>query len=49
MKYNCGENAPKTATYKVVDKKGKVVGTVHCKKGDSFPPTSESGCHYEID
>lgn len=49
MKLSSGMNAPKTATYKVVDEKGKVVNTVQVKKGSRMPPTQSSKNHFELD
>jgi len=49
MKLNSGEIAPKTGTYNVIGKDGKVVGTVQVKKGDRIPPTRKQASHFEID
>ena len=49
MKFNPGENAPKTGTYNVVDSNGKVMNTAEVKKGQTLPPTQSSKWHYEID
>lgn len=47
MRYNCGETAPKTGSYKVVNENGREVNRVYLNEGDTFPPTSCSQCHYE--
>ncbi len=47
MRYNCGETAPKTGSYKVVNENGREVNRVYLNEGDTFPPTSCSECHYE--
>jgi hypothetical protein len=49
MKYNSGETAPKTGSYKVFGPDGNVIGNVYLNKGETLPPTQVSGCHYEID
>lgn len=48
-KFNSGETAPKSGSYKVVDSKGKVVNTVNMQKGDTLPPTQGKDNHFEID
>ncbi|MBE7090775.1 MAG: YjzC family protein [Clostridiales bacterium] len=47
MRYNSGETAPKTGSYKVVNENGREVNRVYLNEGDTFPPTSCSQCHYE--
>ena len=49
MRLNCGDTAPKTCSYKVVNEKGEVVGNVYMNGGETLPPTQMSGCHYEMD
>lgn len=49
MKFNCGETAPKTGSYKVIGSDGRVIGNVYLNEGETMPPTQSSGCHYEID
>ena len=45
---NSGEIAPKTGEYNVGASNGRVIGTVHVKKGDRMPPTQSSNNHFEI-
>lgn len=47
-KWTSGEIAPKTGEYKVVASNGRVVGTVHVKKGDRMPPTQHANSHFEV-
>lgn len=47
MKLNCGDICPKTGAYKVVNSKGRVVGTVYVDEGETMPPTQWSDCYYE--
>lgn len=49
MRLNSGDTAPKTATYKVIDADGRMVGSVHMQEGETLPPTQKSGCHYEVE
>lgn len=46
-KWKPGEVAPKSGTYKVVDKSGKKVNTADVEKGQRFPPTQSSKHYYE--
>mgnify|MGYP001108462574 FL=1 len=49
MKLHSGEIAPKTGTYNVIDKNGKVAGSVRVKKGDRIPPTRiEEAAYFEF-
>ncbi len=49
MRLNSGDTAPKSGSYKVIGKNGEVVNTVQMEKGDTLPPTQQSGWHYEIE
>ncbi|MGN1235394.1 MAG: hypothetical protein ACI4U2_05405 [Christensenellaceae bacterium] len=49
MRLNCGDIAPGTGTYKVINEDGKIVGTVNLNEGETLPPTQHSGCHYEFE
>lgn len=49
IKLNSGETAPKSGTYRVVDRSGKVVNTVSVQKGETMPPTQSKQNHFEID
>jgi len=49
IKLRPGETAPKSGTYKVVNKQGKTEYTVKMEKGETMPPTQSSGKHFEID
>lgn len=49
VKLKPGETAPKSGTYKVVNKQGKTEYTVKMEKGETMPPTQSSGKHFEID
>lgn len=49
IKLSSGEIAPKTGDYNVVGSGGRVVGTVHVKKGDRMPPTQSANNHFEIE
>lgn len=42
-----GEIAPKTGEYNVVGSNGRIVGTVHVRKGDRMPPTQSGDHHFE--
>ncbi len=46
-KWNPGKIAPKSGTYKVVDKNGKTMYTVEMQKDKRFPPTQSSEYHFE--
>jgi len=48
-KLTSGKIAPKTGAYNIVSSKGKVVGSVHVKKGNRMPPTRHANSHFEID
>jgi hypothetical protein len=48
-KFNPGENAPQSGTYKVVDQNGKTIYTVEMQEGNRFPPTQSSQHHFELD
>lgn len=43
-----GEIAPKSGTYNVISSNGKIVGSVRMAQGDSLPPTSHEGSHFEF-
>lgn len=47
-KLTSGKVAPKTGEYNIVSQKGKVVGTVHVKKGNRMPPTRHANSHFEF-
>lgn len=47
MRFNSGENAPKTGNYKVINSEGREINHVYMNEGDTFPPTAYSDCHYE--
>ncbi len=47
MQLNCGDICPKTGAYRVVDRSGRVVGTVYVGEGETMPPTQVADCHYE--
>ncbi|MGI6213369.1 MAG: YjzC family protein [Christensenellales bacterium] len=49
IKLKPGETAPKSGTYKVVNKNGKTQYTVNVEKGETMPPTQSAGNHFEID
>lgn len=49
QKFRPGELAPKTGSYKIVDKSGKTLYTVDVQKGEHLPPTQSSEWHLEID
>lgn len=49
MRFNPGDTAPKSGSYKVVDDTGRVVNHTEVSQGQSLPPTQQSGWHYEID
>jgi hypothetical protein len=48
-RFNSGETAPKSGSYKVVDSKGKTINTVNVQKGQTLPPTQSKDSHFEID
>lgn len=48
-KFNSGESAPKTGSYRVVDSNGKTVNTVNVQKGNRLPPTQGKNNHFELD
>ena len=47
-KLTSGKIAPKTGEYNIVSSKGRVVGTVHVKKGNRMPPTRHANSYFEI-
>lgn len=47
MRLNCGDICPKTGSYKVIDKEGKIVNKIYVGEGETMPPTPESDWHYE--
>ncbi|MEG2014479.1 MAG: hypothetical protein RR086_01990 [Clostridia bacterium] len=49
MRFSAGETATRTGSYRVFDKTGKCVNTVSVKKGQTLPPTQQSGWYYEIE
>ena len=46
MQYKPGETCQKTGTYEMYDKQGKKINQVDLEKGESFPPTPNSGDYY---
>lgn len=48
MRLNSGDYAPRSGSYKVVDRQGKTVNTIYIAEGETMPPTQTSGCHYEF-
>lgn len=49
IKLKSGETAPKSGSYRVVDRNGKVINTVKVEKGETMPPTQSKQKHFEID
>ena len=47
MKFRSGETAPHSGQYKMFDENGEVVNIVDLQKGQTFPPTPSSSCHFE--
>ena len=47
MRLNCGDICPKTGSYKVINREGKVVNTIYVGEGETMPPTQISDCYYE--
>lgn len=47
MKFRSGETAPQSGQYKMIDENGEVINTVDLQKGQTFPPTPSSSCHFE--
>ncbi len=48
IKLKSGEIAPKSGSYNVVNRNGKVVNSVNVNKGDTMPPTQSKQNHFEI-
>lgn len=49
IKLKSGETAPKSGSYNVVSRNGKVINSVNVEKGETMPPTQSSGNHFEIE
>ena len=47
MQFKSGEIAPQSGQYKMIDENGEVLNTVDLQKGQTFPPTPTSSCHFE--
>ena len=48
MKFKPGETCPKDCHCGMYDKSGRKINQVDMKKGDTFPPTPNSGDYYEV-
>ena len=48
MKFKPGETCPKDCQCSMYDKSGRKINQVELKKGDTFPPTPNSGDYYEV-
>ncbi len=49
MRLTPGQNAPRSGSYKVIDSRGRNVGSVYMEAGERMPPTQQEGGHYEMD
>ncbi len=48
MKLKSGEVCPRTGSYQMLNRDGKILGSVYVGEGETMPPTPQESCFYEF-